>query len=157
MHVSVDYVACKWLYAPFVMLIFKINKGAHPNFRPMSIVSKRLDGSRCHLVRRYRPKRHCVRWGPSYPSPERGQSPQFSVHVDCGQTAACISWYHLYGGRPRLRPHCDRWRPSSLLQKEGTAPNFRPMSIVAKRSPISAAAEDFSLRYCAAVYLNHRM
>jgi len=23
-----------------------------PNFRPMSIVDKRLDGSRCHLVRR---------------------------------------------------------------------------------------------------------
>jgi len=28
-------------------------KGAQPpNFRPMSIVAKRLDGSRCHLVRR---------------------------------------------------------------------------------------------------------
>jgi len=26
---------------------------------------------RCHLVRR----RHCVRWGPSSPSPKRGQSP----------------------------------------------------------------------------------
>jgi len=25
---------------------------APPNFRPMSIVAKRLDGSRCHLVRR---------------------------------------------------------------------------------------------------------
>jgi len=29
-------------------------KGAQqpPNFRPMSVVAKRLDGSRCHLVRR---------------------------------------------------------------------------------------------------------
>jgi len=28
-------------------------KGAElPNFRPISIVAKRLDGSRCHLVRR---------------------------------------------------------------------------------------------------------
>jgi len=26
--------------------------GTAPNFRPMSIVAKRLDGSRCHLVRR---------------------------------------------------------------------------------------------------------
>ena len=26
-------------------------------------------------------------------------------------------------------------------KKEGTAPNFRPMSIVAKRSPVSATAE----------------
>jgi len=28
-------------------------------------------------------------------------------------------------------------------RKKGTAPNFRPMSIVAKRSPISATAEHF--------------
>ena len=27
-------------------------KGTAPKFRPMSVVSKRLDGSRCHLVRR---------------------------------------------------------------------------------------------------------
>ena len=28
-------------------------KGAHsPNFQPMSVVAKRLDGSRCHLVQR---------------------------------------------------------------------------------------------------------
>jgi len=27
-------------------------RGTHPNFRSMSIVAKRLDGSRCHLVRR---------------------------------------------------------------------------------------------------------
>jgi len=26
-------------------------KGTAPNFRPMSIVAKWLDGSRCHLVR----------------------------------------------------------------------------------------------------------
>jgi len=29
-------------------------------------------------------ERHCVTWGPSSPSPERGQSPQFSAHVYCG-------------------------------------------------------------------------
>jgi len=27
-------------------------KGAEPQFRPMSIVAKRLDGSKCHLVQR---------------------------------------------------------------------------------------------------------
>jgi len=27
-------------------------KGIAPNFRPMSVVAKRLDGSRCNLVRR---------------------------------------------------------------------------------------------------------
>ena len=36
--------------------------------------------------------------------------------------------------------HGDPVPPS---QKRGTAPNFRPMSIVAKRSPISATAEHF--------------
>jgi len=49
-------------------------KGAQPpNFRPMSVVAKRQDGSRCHLVLKYRPRhrRHCVRWGPSFPT-ERG-------------------------------------------------------------------------------------
>jgi len=39
------------------------------NPRPMSIVVKRLDGSRYHLVRRSRPRsrQHCVRWGPAPP------------------------------------------------------------------------------------------
>jgi len=49
---------------------------SHPNppkrgtariFRPMSIVTKRLDGSRCHYATWYegrpRPRPHCVRWG----------------------------------------------------------------------------------------------
>ena len=39
---------------------------------------------------RPRPKRHCVRCGPSSPSPKRRQSPQFSVHVHRGHTAAWI-------------------------------------------------------------------
>jgi len=45
-----------------------------------------------------------------------------------------------YGGRPRPRPHGVRWGHRS--PERGTAaPSFRPMSIVAKRSPISAAAK----------------
>ena len=63
------------------------------NPRPMSIVAKLLDGSRCHLVWP-RPRRYCVRWGPA---PPKGHTP----------------------------------------------PNFRPMSIVVQRSPISATAEHF--------------
>jgi len=31
-------------------------------------------------------RRHCVRWGPSSPSP-KGYSPQFSANVGCGKTA----------------------------------------------------------------------
>jgi len=68
------------------------NGGRAPNFRPMSIVPKRLDGSRYHTTwygSRPRLQRHCVRWGPSSPNPKRGHSPtQFSAHVYCGQTAA---------------------------------------------------------------------
>ena len=38
-------------------------RGTAPNFRPMSIVPKRLDGSRCHLYGgRPRLGRLCVRW-----------------------------------------------------------------------------------------------
>jgi len=42
-----------------------------------------------------------------------------------------------YGGRPRPRPHCVRWRPSLSAQGAQQPPFFRPMPIVAKRSPIS--------------------
>jgi len=36
---------------------------------------------------RPRPLPHCLRWGPSSPS-RTGHSPQFSVHICCGQMAA---------------------------------------------------------------------
>jgi len=45
-----------------------------------------------------------------------------------------------YGGRPWPRRHCVRLGPAPP-QRDTTAPTFRPMSIVAKRSPISATAE----------------
>jgi len=63
--------------------------GQPPIFGPMSIVAKRLDASVYHLARRYaRPRRHCVRWGPS--SPLKGAHTPFSAHVYCGQTAGWI-------------------------------------------------------------------
>jgi len=44
-----------------------------------------------------------------------------------------------HGGRPRPWPQCIRWRPSSPRPKGAQQfLSFRPMSIVAKRSPISA-------------------
>ena len=51
-----------------------------------------------------------------------------------------------YCGRPRPRPHCVRWRPS--LPERGTAARLfsAHMSIVAKRSPISATAEQLLRR-----------
>jgi len=38
----------------------------------------------------HRPRRLCVRCGPSSPSPKRERCPQFSAHVYCGQTAGWI-------------------------------------------------------------------
>ena len=69
-------------------------KGAlSPNFRPISVVTKWLDGSKCHFVRRYRPwpRPHCVTWWSS--SSKKGHSPpQFSAHVYCGQTVTHLSY-----------------------------------------------------------------
>jgi len=51
-----------------------------PHFWPMSIVAKRLDGSRCHLVLvrgKPRPRPHCVRLGPSSPAKGAHQPPLF--------------------------------------------------------------------------------
>ena len=39
----------------------------------------------CHGGRP-QPRRLCVRWGPSFPSPKGAQSPQFLASVRCGQT-----------------------------------------------------------------------
>jgi len=55
-----------------------------------------------------------------------------------------VTWY---GGRPWPRRHCVRWESSSPWKgAQQPLPTFRPTSIVAKRSPISATAE-LLLRY----------
>ena len=59
----------------------------------------------------------------------------------------CLLWPNVwmdqdatwYEGTFQPRPHCVTWGSNS--PKRGTAPNFRPMSIVAKLSPISATGE----------------
>jgi len=44
---------------------------AHPIF-DTSVVAKRLDRSRCHLIRRRsRPRRHCITWGLRCPLPPK--------------------------------------------------------------------------------------
>ena len=52
----------------------------------------------------------------------------------------CLSVCPWYGGRPCPRPQCVRWGPSSPLKGAQQLLTFRPMFIVAKRSPISATA-----------------
>jgi len=70
-----------------------------------------------------RPRRHCVRWGPS--SPKKRHTPQFFTHVCCGQTTGC-DWMDqdatLYGARPRPRRHCARWGP--FPPKKGRISHF---------------------------------
>jgi len=62
-----------------------------PNFRPMSIVAKVLDGSSWHLAWRWALVQATLCWmGIELPSPKKGQSPQFLAHVYCAQTAGWI-------------------------------------------------------------------
>jgi len=83
-----------------------------PNFRSMSIVAKRLHGSRCH-IRIGRPwlTRHCFRWAPSSP-PLKGHAPQFSANVRCGQMARWTKMPpRMELARPRPRRLCVRTTP----------------------------------------------
>jgi len=95
---------------------------------------------------RPRPRPHCVRWRSSSPSPNKGHSPHFLANVYCAHTAGWIkmpcTWCE---GRPRPGPHCLRpyMGIQFPFQKRAHPPliRFQPMSIVAKRSHISATAE----------------
>jgi len=94
-----------------------------------------------------RPKQHFVRGGHSSTqkgSTAKGHSsppPHFLTDVYCGQTAVCI----------RIPVGTDAGLGSgdivldgtqlTPMERDTTASTFRPMSIVAKRSPISATAE----------------
>jgi len=159
---------------------------APPNCRQMSVVVKRLDVSRCHLVYggRPRPRRYCVTLGPAPPQkmgtaaptfrpmycahmagwikmslgaeiglgsghvvldkdpaplPKRGwgtTDPQFSAHVCCGQTAG---WIKMPLDTEVVLG------PGHIVLDGDPASSFRSMSIVAKRSPISATAEHLSV------------
>jgi len=82
---------------------------------------------------RPRPWPHCVRWGPSSPSPKGAQPPNFRP------ISVAAKWQHVTcsGARPRPRRLCVRWGPRSALPKRGAEhgpPKFlRPMFIAAKR------------------------
>jgi len=65
---------------------------------------------------------HSVLDGDTAPLPKKGQSPLFSAHLHCGQTAGHQD-ATLYGGRPQPRRLCVRWGPSPLPLK-GRSPQF---------------------------------
>jgi len=61
--------------------------------------------------------------------------PQFSAHVYCHQTARCI------GIPPGTEVGLGPVNIVLDAPRGHSPPNFQPMSIVAKRSPISSTAE----------------
>ena len=103
-----------------------------PNFRPVSIVAKRLDGSRCHLVgRQASAKATLCCWRPSSPLPKTGAEPPIFGRVYCGQTAGWIKM--PLGVEVGLCPgHIVLHGAQLFLPQRCTAPNFRPISVVAK-------------------------
>jgi len=104
-------------------------KGAHtPNFRPISVVAKWLDGSRFTWYGgRPRPRRHCARRGPSSPPQKWGTAPNFRLTFVVAK--------RLDGSRCHFNWYI-RWSASAQKARKGhNPPNFRSMSIVAKRRP----------------------
>ena len=104
-----------------------------PNFWPMSIVAKLLDGSRWHLACRYASARpHCARWELSSPSQKKGHSTQFLAYVCCGRMAGWIKMpldiMEVGFGPGHIVLGGDPGPP-----KRGTALNFRLISVVVKR------------------------
>jgi len=97
-----------------------------------------LDQNTTWYEGRRRPRRHCVRWGPECPL-QKGHRPQLSADVCCGQTAGWIKMPRGMEegiGSGHIVLDGDPAPP-----KTGTDPKFPPMSILAKRSPISSTAE----------------
>ena len=80
-----------------------------------------------------RPWPHCIRWGPSFPSLKGAQPPSpifgLCLLVPLGREVGLDPGNIVLGGHPALSP------------KKGAQQSPRPMSIVAKRSPISATAK----------------
>jgi len=102
----------------------KWGRNPPPPFRLISIVAKRLDALRCHLIWRYASAQETVFDGTQASSPKGGGAPpQFSAHVYCAKLLDGSRW-HLDGGGPWSRPHCARWGHSSLPQKGVEPPNF---------------------------------
>ena len=114
-------------------------RGTAPNFRPISVVAKWLDGLRCHLV---------------WTSQKGGGAPQFSAHVYCGQTVGWIKM--LFGMEVGLSPgHIVLdGDPAGPLPKKGRSPPiFGPRLLwpngCMDQDAIWYAGRPRFMRYCA--------
>jgi len=82
---------------------------------------------------------HIVLDGDPAPPSQKGHNPQFSAHVCCGQAAG---WIKIPLGTELGLGSSDIVLDGDPIPPEkGHSSIPRPMSIVAKRSPISATAE----------------
>ena len=70
---------------------FHSKRGTTPNLRPMSVVAELLDGLR--YGGRPRPRRLCVRWGPS--SPEKGGTARPRNFLPVYIVAACKTKFNV--------------------------------------------------------------
>ena len=113
------------------------------NGRPKTWPNGLTDQDETWHAGRPRPWPHCVRWRTSSPSPKRGTALNFGSISVGSKTAGCIIQDATrYGSRRRPRPHC--WDPAPpKMGEQQPLLNCWPMSIVAKRSPISATAKLF--------------
>ena len=93
------------------------------------------------------PRRHCARWGPSSPQ-KRAEPPIFGPYLlwpTAGWIKMPLGIMEVAWRSPSSTvwptPHTVLDGDPALPLKRGHSPHFRPMSIVVKRSPISATAE----------------
>jgi len=109
-----------------------------------------MDQDATWFGRRSRPRRHCVRWGPSSP-PLKGHSPQFSANVRCSQTAGWTKMPlgmevglgpgdFVFDGNPAPLPQKKEHSPHPIFGPCLLRPNrwvdeenFWPMCIAAKQ------------------------
>ena len=89
-------------------------------------MAKRLDGSRWHLayMEVVLGPGHIVLDDDPAPFPQKGQSPQFSAHFYCGQTAGCIKM--PLGMEVGVSPGDFVLDGDPAPQKEGGPPIFGP-------------------------------
>jgi len=91
---------------------------------------------------RPRPRRLCVRWGPSYHQNigHTHHHPVFGLYLlwPNGWMDEDATWY---GSRPRPRPHCIRRGPSSVRKGHSRPLHLLGSCLLWPRSPISATVE----------------